>query len=129
MSVAMYEERTPLLSLVKFQVADGTALKTIATGSMAGIRFDDILMTNDGAADHVVELVLGSPAVDYLLGSINVPAGTGKAGTPPLSAAATLAPANQAGWPLVYSQTFKARVVVAMGAAENLDILAFGGAF
>lgn len=128
MSVAQFDERTILVTPAQFVAADGTTWKTLATGALTGQRVDDVLITNNGAAAHVVEFRVTISAVSYYLGSVSVPAGAGYGGAATVQLSATLQPTNQLGWLLGYNNLLQCRVAVAMGAAETLDVIAFGGA-
>lgn len=128
MSVAQFDERTALTVAAQFLPADGTTWKTVHTGALSGSRLDDVLITNNGAAAHVVEFRITIGATSYQLGSVSVPAGAGYAGAVSVQLSATLQPTNQLGWLIGYNNTFQARVAVVMGAGETLDVVAFGGA-
>jgi hypothetical protein len=128
MSVAQFDERLPLVIPVQFLVGDGTSWKTLTTGALAGQRIDDILLSNAGVAAHVVEFRMTIAAVNYQLCSVSVPAGAGYAGVAPVQLSTLIQPTNQGGWLIGYLQTLAARVTVVMGAAEALDVVAFGGA-
>jgi len=129
MSLATLDERVALITPAQFLAADGTTWKTIATGGAAGQRIDDVLLSSNGAAAHVVEFRMTIGAISYQLGSVSVAAGAGYAGTPPVQLGATVQPTNSVGWVLSFGASFQARVAVVMGAAEALDVVAFGGAF
>lgn len=128
MSLSQFDERTALVTPVQIALADGVALKTLATGALSGQRVDDILASNNDTIPHVLELALTVGAVTYALGSVSVPAGTGWAGAPALSLGATLLPPLQAGWLLGYNNLLKVRVTVAMVGAFVCDVVGFGGA-
>ncbi len=128
MSVSGFDERVPLAIGVQFLAADGTTWKTITTGALTGSRIDDILASNSGAGAHVVELRLQVGGINYVCGSVSIPAGSGFGGVAAVPLSTAPVPANQGGWTLGYNVLLQAHVTVAMGAAEELDLAAFGGA-
>lgn len=127
MSIAALDERTPLVIGVQFLAADGVGWKTIYTGPVSGARVDDILLSSNGAVAHVVEFRITLGGVNYIIGSISIPSGAGFAGAAAVSAAALPIPPLQSGWLLGYQTTLACHVAVVMGAAEELNVVAFGG--
>lgn len=128
MSVGQFDERTPLAVAAQILPADGTGFKTLHTAPLSGSRLDDILLSSTGAAAHVITFALTIAATTYYVGSVSVPAGAGHAGAPPIQLGATVQPTNQLGWILGYNVSLICQLAVAMGAGEQMDIVAFGGA-
>lgn len=66
----------------QFVNADGTTFKTVMTAGSNGSRVDSLIATNtDGTNAYVVQLALQKSGVDYVLGEVNVPLGSGTNGT------------------------------------------------
>lgn len=72
---------------VQILAADITNLKQLfgAAGG-SGLLFSQCLVTNTDGIDHKVDFWHTGAGINYLLGSIDVPAGTGKAGVPAIDA-------------------------------------------
>lgn len=63
---------------ILIQNADGTANKSLSIAApAAGSRIKSLIITSDDTAAQVVQLIKTIGAVDYLLGEIAVPAGSG----------------------------------------------------
>lgn len=60
--------------------ADGTTKKAIATGAAAGTRIKSLIATSDDTVARVFQLIKTISAVDYILGEINIPIGSGTDG-------------------------------------------------
>lgn len=127
MSIAIFDERLPVLANLRILTATGTAFSNLVPQNSGPYRIDDILLTNSDVIPHVVEFAKRVGGTDLVLGSLNVPAAQGYAGTPPIFAIDTLLPAHQAGWIFGVGEDLRARVVVAMGATFELHIVAQGG--
>lgn len=71
--------RTPTAS---FANADGTAFKTLLTAGASGSRVDTLIGTNtDTINAYVVQLAIQVSGVDYVLGEVNIPIGSGTNGS------------------------------------------------
>jgi len=63
---------------IRIQNADGTAFKSLAVAPPAdGSRVKAIHITSDDTAAQVLQFAVTISAVDYILGEISVPAGSG----------------------------------------------------
>lgn len=129
MSIAQFDERTPLSHTVGIVAANTTTNQTIATGAVAGERIDDILLSNDDSIAHVVNINLTIAAAACRLASINVPAGSGVAGVPPVQVFPAQSPTNQGGYPLAAGQVLTAAVEVTMQTTSVLRVTTLGGIF
>lgn len=69
--------QTLKLGAVQILPADTTSLKTIYTAAADGSRVNNLLITSTDTAAKDVQLVLTVSAVDYVLGTITIPANTG----------------------------------------------------
>lgn len=67
---------------IKLQNADGTSFKSMAIAPPAdGSRVKALHITSDDTAAQVLQLAVTISGVDYVLGEISVPAGSGTDGT------------------------------------------------
>lgn len=126
--LAAFQETQPVVAQVTFVNADGTAAKSLASYLGGPWRVDSIYVTNDDTIDHVVDLFVRVTATNYLLGSANVPAGTGKAGVPAVDVLAASLPSGSAGLALGDGASIQAAMEVAVAAAHTVTLNAFGGA-
>lgn len=127
MGVSIYDERQPILGQTIILLADGTAWKTLVPASSGLFRVDDVLVTNSDTIAHDVELSIRTGGAEYIVGSVTIPAGQGYLGTPPIKAAATLAPTGQGGWIFTFNQDFRIRTTLAMVGAFALHCVVQGG--
>lgn len=73
---------TPQNPVAEFVNADATSFKTLYTAGSNGGRVDSLFATNtDTSNAYVVQLALQKSGVDYVLGEVNVPLGSGTNGT------------------------------------------------
>jgi hypothetical protein len=71
--------KTPAAS---FANADGTAFKTILAAGTSGSRIDTLSAANtDTANAYVLQLSVQVSGVDYILGEVTIPIGSGTNGT------------------------------------------------
>lgn len=71
--------RTPAASIVN---ADGTSFKTVFTAGTLGSRIDTLIATNtDTVNASIIQLALQKSGVDYVIGEISVPIGSGTNGS------------------------------------------------
>lgn len=129
MSLAQFDERVPVDSIVTIAPGDGVAWKTLRTAGSTGGRVDDVLLSNTDAAAHAVVLGINAAGTHYTVCNVNVPAGSGVAGVAPVQVFATQLPTQQAGILLAPSAVLDVRVEVAVGAATSVTVVAFGGDF
>lgn len=67
---------------IKLQNADGTSFKSLAIAPpAAGSRVHALHITSDDTADQTLQLCVTISGVDYVLGEISVPDGSGTNGT------------------------------------------------
>ena len=129
MSVAAFDIRIPQLLLTRIVQGTGTAFVSLGTAHLAGALILEVKATNNGVASHDVEVAVLVSGVSYVVGSVAVPAAAGFAGTPPVFFSTTLVSPAVGGWLLSPTAVLQVRVTVAMGAGENMDIVAAGGPF
>ena len=71
--------RTPVVSIAN---ADGTTFKSFMAAGSGGSRLDACSITNSDASNaYVVQIAMQVSAVDYEIGEVTVPAGSGTNGS------------------------------------------------
>lgn len=68
---------------IVLQNADGTAFKTFLAGSTSGSRLKSLNIASDDTSAQTLQICKTIGAVDYVLGEISVPAGSGTNSTDP----------------------------------------------
>lgn len=129
MPLQQFDERVATLNIYVITAADATDFNTVVESPGSGQRVDSILLANDDTIAHVVTFQLSGVIPDCIIGSVNVPAGQGFAGTPPLEAIAALALGAVAALILPIGCNINARADVAVTAAKHLYVCAMGGMF
>lgn len=113
-----------------FASGDTTAKKTIATGSSsgnaAGSRIDSIMVSTDDTTAVNLAFYVTVSAVDYYIGVVNVPIGSGYTTVARVDAMSTLAPIVGALF-LPSGVTLKCNCVATMTAAKTTTVVAMGG--
>lgn len=72
---------TPKTPVVAFVNADGTSFKTVMTGAALGSRIDSLVASNSDATNpYVLQLAIQVSGVDYVIGEVTLPAGSGTNG-------------------------------------------------
>lgn len=127
MAFGIYDIRMPFIANQQFLPADGTGTKVLYTPNFVPLLMADVLLTNSDTIAHVVNVLFYDGTVYRHLGSVNVPAGQGYAGTPPIYLGASILPPILQAWLLDNQQALCFSLVVAMSAATVLDIVGFGG--
>jgi hypothetical protein len=119
---------------VQFENADGTSFKTLLTAGVGGTRVDTLIGTNtDTASAYVVQLAVTKSAVDYVIGEVNIPIGSGTNGS--AKSVAMLNPTDIPG--LTYTENgalflgsgvvLKARVKTAVSGSFKVQITGVAG--
>ena len=128
MGLTQFDERTPIQQVAQIVAADTTTLKSLNPQLfLGGVRLDNILLTNTDGIDHVVDFWITVSAVNYLLGSIHVPAGTGKGGVAAIDAIPLLIPAGQVGYLGTNNSQlyFSVEVTVVTGSVQAVSLGGF----
>jgi hypothetical protein len=127
---------SPANPVGQFENADGTTFKTLYTAGASGARVDSLVGTNtDTANAYVVQLAVTISAVDYVLGEVNIPIGSGTNGS-----AKSVAMLNTVDIPgLAYTEDgalflqsgaiLKARVKTAVAGSDKVQIIGIGGSY
>jgi len=116
-----------------FLPADASAQKTLITAPADGSALTDISCTSTDTNDVVMVITLNDVSSDFLIGEVNVPAGSGTDGSSPavnlLSAAAL--PFLQADGSILIPATWlvKINAKTTITAAKQIDVVGFGGNF
>lgn len=127
MGLSTFEERVPFYQATAFTSADTTVAKQAAKLTTSPVRIDSILATNTDTIPHVIRLTLVVSSVNYLIGSVSVPAGAGTLGTPSVDALAGSLPVTQAGIVLDPLNSINAAMEVAVAATFAVTLVALGG--
>jgi len=78
--------------------ADGDSEFTMYSGDYSYKRIDSILVTNEDTDDHIVQVFHQRSGQPYTMCSVNVPAGSGTGGVPPVDIVAAQMPINLGGF-------------------------------
>jgi hypothetical protein len=125
---------TPKNPVTAFVNADGTTFKSLLTGAANGSRIDTLIASNtDTTAAYVLQLAIQKSGVDYVLGEVTVPIGSGTNGS--TKSVALLNPTDIPG--LVYTENgsiflesgaiLRARVKTAVGGSFTVQIVGVAG--
>lgn len=119
---------------VKIVNGDGTGNKALVTPVAAGTRLQNLIITSDDTVDRMVQIVKTIGGVDYILGEITIPDGSGTNGVD--AAVDAFAGALIAGlqtdgvskWiDVANGTTLNVRVKVAVTAAKSVYVTGEGG--
>lgn len=73
---------TPRTPAAAFANADATSFKSIFTAGASGSRVDSLLVSNtDTSNAYVLQLALQKSGVDYVIGEVTIPIGSGTNGS------------------------------------------------
>lgn len=125
----IYDEGTYQISLAQIVNADGTTLKQLASSQFPDLRIDNILLTSSDTVTRVVDFWYNLSGVNYLIGSVSVPAGAGYAGVAAVDAMATLLLIGQIGLPMNSSAVLNWAVETTVTAAKVVQAVVLGGRF
>jgi hypothetical protein len=129
MGRSQFDEGAFQIQLLQILPADTTAVKQLATSQFPDFRVDNILLSNTDTVDHVVDFWLQLSAVNYLLGSINVPTLSGLGGLAAVDAIPHLVAAGQQAICLNNSTVLYVSAEVTVGAGKIIHVVAIGGRF
>ena len=127
--LSSFSEAMPATNAVAFLPATGTNYQTLITGLYSSFRVDAILATNSDSVDHVVLLALNQSGTRHVIGSATIPAGAGTGGAAAVDVLALAMPATVAGIPFVAVESLDAKMVVAVGAGNTVELCVVGGYF
>jgi hypothetical protein len=107
----------------KFQNADGTTVKAISAGANFAHTTKNILATSTDTVARVVDVYLRTGSVNYLAGSVSVPAGAGTGGAAAVDLLASLTLGTGGVVVLHGSDSWQAGMEVAVTTGKEVDIL------
>lgn len=128
MGLSIFDEHAPVNPMTSLTIADTTVPKYLTQGGNRGTRIDAIMLTSSAAGSVDVQVVLDSGTA-YVLGTVAVPAGAGLVSAVPAVDAFSVFPIAPGGLVLASGSTLKVGVMVTLGGAEVVGVLAFGGEF
>lgn len=109
-----------------FQNSDGTGTQTVLSSGSATIFAKSILVTSTDTVDQKLRIWYVHGANSFLLGSVDVPAGQGTAGTPPVDALGTGNISNGQGFALTPGDSLSAAVESAVSSTKFVYVVALG---
>lgn len=125
---------TPRNPVQSFANADSTTFKSVFSAGASGSRLDSLIGTNtDTTAAYVVQLAIQKSSVDYVIGEVNIPIGSGTNGS-----AKSVAMLNSTDIPgLTYTENgsiyletgcvLRARVKTAVAGVYTVQLAGVGG--
>ena len=129
MSLQTFDEVIPLAIRITADDSYSTVLFGMGPIPAYAHRIDYVYVTNNDTIDHVVDVhyvVLSNPT---LLGSCNVPAGSGLAGVPPVDVLAGVLGAPGLGLAFAAASNIDLSVEVAIVPTFTMTVVALGGYF
>lgn len=129
MSMQIYDERVAIISGHSYLIADGTNPQIVLTAGQLGGRCDNLLASNYGPTDLIVQVVASIGAGNAALGTVSVPSGAGTAGAKPIDLIAGLGTLAAAGIVLPPLAHLYAAPTTAVAADGDLLVVALGGSF
>jgi hypothetical protein len=129
--------QTIVTSVAKIAPADASNLKTLYTASANGSRIDSIIVTSTDTNSRDLQFIVTISGVDYILGTITIPANTGTNNSTPIKS--VLENAQFAGLPsdvngnhytmLASGAVLKVKSLSTVTTAKEISIFAQGGNF
>jgi hypothetical protein len=111
-----------------FAIGDTTTKKTLVTAGTNGTRIDSIMVSTDDTSAVNLAFYITISAVDYYIGNVNVPAGSGYTTISRVDAVATLGPTT--GYvALPAGALLKCNCVATMTTAKTTTVVPSGGDF
>lgn len=124
---SIFNEERPVNYYVRLDDTQSETFVKLVETSDHCLRLDALLISNSDSIDHICEVYLNFNGPQLVVGTVNVPAGSGFSGVPPVDFCATSTPISLGG--IVVSDYYDIYVFVrgVIGSATNIDFLAFGG--
>jgi hypothetical protein len=126
---SIFDERVAIQPAATFESADGVINETIIQGSRNGVRLDSLQATNSDAIDHELGFQLNASGYAVEMGTVNIPAGAGFGGVPPVDIMAAIAPTQIGGIIITKDWSFVVENLVAVVFPNKVSVWAFGGEF
>lgn len=127
MGLQQFNELLVDIQTVTLTNADGTTPTLLCYTDNAQNRFDALLLCTDSAVDLVVEFWYGQGSPTALLGSIVVPAGSGKGGVHNVDAVPYVFANNLAGWVNYPTSQLYVALETALAVGKSLWATSAGG--
>jgi hypothetical protein len=127
MPLTRYAEVFPIYARAAITQASGTNPVQSTPECDYPHRFDLVLAHSSAAADRDVRLSAYVAAVDYYLGTVTVPAGSGFTTVPAVDLVAALIEPPNDGIVLPGGAVLRASLSSALGAGETLTLICAGG--
>lgn len=127
MGRSIFDENQTITFKAKIVAADTTTLKTLVSSSGVQGRIDNLLVSSSDAIDHKVVFWVTNAGINYSLGSIDVPAGTGHGGLAAIDAVPLLIPAGQLGFLIDSTTVYSYSVEVTVTSTFEVDCVGYGG--
>lgn len=108
-----------------FTSADTTVAKNIIAGPGGYWRLNAINITSDDTAAQVLDVFIRTGSTNTLLGSVSIPAGSGKNGVVPVNFMSALPTAMQDGLDFAGATGLQAALEATMTAAKTISISLF----
>jgi hypothetical protein len=125
--IQTFDEILPNPQGVTFVNADGTTIKVVAGQSLQRIRIDGLIATNTDTIAHVARLYINLAAVNYLLGSVSIPAGAGTLGAAGIDLLAGAIPGVDSTIALAPGQFLTVSMEVAVVLTFTVTVASLGG--
>jgi hypothetical protein len=106
-----------------FTSADTTVAKQILASGSGASFVRSILVTSTDTVDRKLDIYYRHSSTNYLIGSIDLPAGTGTAGTNPVDALDSTHIAAGQGIPMTAGDSLQAALEATMTAAKEIDVV------
>jgi len=119
----------PTIQSTTFTSADTTVAKTILTAPGGPFHLFEVLISSDDTAVQVVDIFLRVGSTNFLLGSVSVPAGSGKAGALPVYFVKTVLPDTLIGLDVGGATSLQAATEATMTAAKTITVNVAYGTF
>lgn len=129
MGRSIFDETQVITLKAKIVAADTTTLKTLFGSSAVQARIDNLLLTSNDTIDHKVVIWVTNASINYVVGSVDVPAGAGHGGVAPVDAIPLIVVAGQQGLLVDSTTTYSYSVEVAVTSTFEVDCVGMGGYF
>lgn len=127
MAIGVFAEVHALNGSGQILAATGSNQVIIGPNGPNDSRWDQCFATNNDVIDHVLLVGLYLAGISVEVGSVNLPAGTGWNGSPPVNVFVSLFGAGQPGLVMTAVDDIYFSVPVAVTLTNEVDISLFGG--
>lgn len=115
----------PSVSPTTFTATDTTVAKAVVTAPGGPWHLFEILFTSDDTAAQVADVFVHVGATNFLIGSISIPAGTGKNGVAPVGFIKNEIPDSQTGLDFAGATSVQVAMEATVTAAKTVTVTAF----